>query len=75
MSKQQRKHAHNPRNPNTCRRCLTNHIGKTRLAYGHTICQACAKREPTEQNIEADSNAATNLPRQEQGAENEPHES
>ena len=46
MSKQQRKHAHNPRNPNTCRRCLTNPIGKTRLAYGHTICQACAKKEP-----------------------------
>lgn len=46
MSKQQRKHAHNPRNPNTCRRCLTNPIGKTRLAYGHTICQACARKDP-----------------------------
>lgn len=45
MSKQQRKHAHNPRNPNLCRVCLTNTIGKTRLAYGHTVCQACAKRE------------------------------
>jgi hypothetical protein len=51
MSKQQRKHAHNPRNPNLCRVCLTNTVGKTRLAYGHTVCQACAKREepkPTE---------------------------
>ena len=46
MSKQQRKHAHNLRNPNTCRVCLTNPVGKTRLAYGHTICQACARTNP-----------------------------
>jgi hypothetical protein len=55
MSKQQRKHAHNPRNPNLCRVCLTNTIGKTRLAYGHTVCQACAKREepkPTSERFE-----------------------
>jgi hypothetical protein len=45
MSKQQRKHAHNPRNPNLCRVCLTNTIGKTRLAYGHTVCQACSRLE------------------------------
>jgi hypothetical protein len=45
MSKQQRKHAHNPRNPNTCRICLTNNVGKTRLAYGHTVCQACSKTD------------------------------
>ena len=63
MSKQhaKRQRAHNPRNPNTCRRCLTNPIGKTRLAYGHTICQACARTNPetlpeVHQSSEADSN-------------------
>ncbi len=59
MSKQQRKHAHNPRNPNLCRMCLTNTIGKTRLAYGHTVCQACSRLEtkPTQgENHEAKNN-------------------
>lgn len=62
MSKQQRKHAHNPRNPNLCRMCLTNTIGKTRLAYGHTVCQACSRLEepkaiPTQgENDEAENN-------------------
>ena len=57
MSKQQRKHAHNPRNPNLCRVCLTNTIGKTRLAYGHTVCQACAKREePKPEQTQGDAN-------------------
>lgn len=61
MSKQQRKHAHNPRNPNLCRMCLTNTIGKTRLAYGHTVCQACSRLEtkptPTQgENHEAENN-------------------
>jgi len=46
------KHKHNPRNPNLCRVCHTNTIGKNRLAYGHTVCQACAKREPQTQQTQ-----------------------
>ena len=59
MSKQ-RKQTHNPRNPNTCRICLTNNVGKTRLAYGHTVCQACSKVQydkPNKTDGEGDNNA------------------
>jgi hypothetical protein len=44
MSKQS-KHNHNPRNPNICRNCKVNTIGKNRMAFGHTVCQACSKKE------------------------------
>jgi len=57
MSKQQRKHAHNPRNPNLCRVSLTNTIGKTRLSYGHTVCQACSRlEEPKPEQTQGDAN-------------------
>ena len=39
---------HNPRNPNICRTCKINTIGKNRIALGHSVCQACSKREETE---------------------------
>lgn len=39
---------HNPRNPNICRTCKINTIGKNRMALGHSVCQACSKREETE---------------------------
>ena len=58
MSKRTKQH--NKRSANLCRVCLINSIGKTRLAYGHTICQACAKKHPeadvkTETNEEQDN--------------------
>jgi len=47
MSKQTKPN-HNPRNPNICRTCKINTIGKNRMALGHSVCQACSKREETE---------------------------
>jgi hypothetical protein len=35
---------HNTRNPNICRTCKINTIGKNRMALGHNVCQACSKR-------------------------------
>ena len=36
---------HNTRNPNICRNCKVNTIGKNRMAFGHTVCQACSTKE------------------------------
>lgn len=32
-----------------CRVCLVNSVGKKRLAYGHTVCVTCAKRDNIEE--------------------------
>jgi hypothetical protein len=44
MSKQTKSN-HNPRNPNICRNCKVNTIGKNRMAFGHTVCQACSTKQ------------------------------